>query len=403
MKISILALVTLLASWPALADDRQAEEISERIQRRHLVYGFIHETRFASPSSEEILHTQGDGDGGVWTGHYLAAEAYRYAATRSPVALEYARRALMSIKDLAEVPGNGFLTRYIIPLSSPWIDHFKSAEAGLGLFEVLYKGEPSYWIGHPTRDQYVGAFLGLASAYELIEDEEIRRVAAETITKLVDGLVDHGWIMGTPGKPIQETYIGRPDHRLSALQLARRVNPARFGKLYNDTRGWATWLVGMATSLEVMDLHGSYYKFNLDYGYFFNLIRFEGPGSARNAYLKAYDNLRQKTRNHGNAHFNMIDHAINGPDGSRDAETREILDSLLSRGFRDHAVDLRGRYEACGENRACSPVPVAERPYADFLWQRSPFQLYGGADGSGESAGLDYILPYWMARYHGVL
>jgi hypothetical protein len=38
----------------------------------------------------------------------------------------------------------------------------------------------------------------------------------------------------------------------------------------------------------------------------------------------------------------------------------------------------------------------------DFLWQRSPFQLVGGGIGNIETAGIDYILPYWMARYYGV-
>jgi hypothetical protein len=46
---------------------------------------------------------------------------------------------------------------------------------------------------------------------------------------------------------------------------------------------------------------------------------------------------------------------------------------------------------------------VPERPTTDFLWQRSPLLLYGGGDGTVEEPGIDYILPYWMARYYGVL
>jgi uncharacterized protein (TIGR03437 family) len=43
------------------------------------------------------------------------------------------------------------------------------------------------------------------------------------------------------------------------------------------------------------------------------------------------------------------------------------------------------------------------RPATDFLWQRDPFQLAGGGSGLIESAGIDYILPYWMGRAFGVL
>jgi uncharacterized protein (TIGR03437 family) len=56
----------------------------------------------------------------------------------------------------------------------------------------------------------------------------------------------------------------------------------------------------------------------------------------------------------------------------------------------------------CG-SEACQPVPVALRPPATFLWEVDPFHLQGGGSGIIENAGVDYILPYWMARYYGVI
>jgi hypothetical protein len=46
---------------------------------------------------------------------------------------------------------------------------------------------------------------------------------------------------------------------------------------------------------------------------------------------------------------------------------------------------------------------VFERVRTDFLWQRSPFLLFGGGAGTIKGNGIDFILPYWMARYYGVL
>jgi len=45
---------------------------------------------------------------------------------------------------------------------------------------------------------------------------------------------------------------------------------------------------------------------------------------------------------------------------------------------------------------------VQLRPPTDFLWQRTPFLLRAGGAGTIETAGIDYILPYWMGRYYGV-
>jgi uncharacterized protein (TIGR03437 family) len=58
--------------------------------------------------------------------------------------------------------------------------------------------------------------------------------------------------------------------------------------------------------------------------------------------------------------------------------------------------------QVCG-SEACQPIPVPLRVPNEFLWQQDPFQLAGGGSGVIEGSGVDYILPYWMARYYGVI
>jgi uncharacterized protein (TIGR03437 family) len=144
----------------------------------------------------------------------------------------------------------------------------------------------------------------------------------------------------------------------------------------------------------------SYFKFNLDYINLYNLIRLESS-SAKSIYQSAYGVLRDHTAPHQNAFFNIIDLGLNGPNPARDSQTLALLDGWLLRLRRDFGVDLHGVVPVCGD-RACQPVPVWLRPPTDFLWQRSPFQLAVGGAGIIESAGIDYILPYWMARYYGL-
>jgi hypothetical protein len=114
--------------------------------------------------------------------------------------------------------------------------------------------------------------------------------------------------------------------------------------------------------------------------------------------------LRNTTGTHLNAHFDAIDRSIRGPNTGRDYDTRNFLDQWLTRPRRDPYVNLAGVYPSCGSagTEACNPIPVPARIPTDFLWQRDPFQLAGGGSGTIEGAGIDYILPYWMARYYGV-
>ena len=157
--------------------------------------------------------------------------------------------------------------------------------------------------------------------------------------------------------------------------------------------------------VDASDTHGSYFKFNLDYDIFYHLIGLESSSLLNFFYTSAYGTLRTATGTHENAHFNAIDRSIRGPNVGRDYDTRVFLDQWLLRSRRDFSVDLRGTFPACGSagTEACNPIPVAARVPTDFLWQRDPFQLTGGGTGLIEGAGIDYILPYWMARYYGVI
>ncbi|HEX2717445.1 MAG TPA: hypothetical protein VHM67_07170, partial [Gemmatimonadaceae bacterium] len=199
------------------------------------------------------------------------------------------------------------------------------------------------------------------------------------------------------------TFLQRPDQRLAFLQIGRQVNPSRFGALYRTERAAFAATVSVPIQAECQDTHDSYYKFNLDHANLFHLVRLEEATSPYRAfYVNAYDVLRACTGSHQNAHFNMVDRALRGADAVRDEETRSLLGLWLERPRRDYYKDLSGQYPVCGD-RACTPIPVNDRVNTDFLWQRSPFQLRGGGAGTIETAAIDYILPYWMARWYGVL
>ncbi|MBI4446481.1 MAG: hypothetical protein HY645_11300 [Acidobacteria bacterium] len=206
-----------------------------------------------------------------------------------------------------------------------------------------------------------------------------------------------------PDGEFSTSFLYRPDQQLSFLQVGRRINPRKFGWIYSSYRRLFASLVSLPIYVDNHDDHGRYFKFNLNYINLYNLIRLEEKSSLyRRAYLNAYNLLRNRTEHHGNAHFNLVDRALRGEDLAADAETSALLEAWLQRPHRDYWIDLRSKYPARDVDRACSPIPVADRINTDFLWQRSPFLLYGGGSGTIETAGIDYILAYWMARYYGL-
>lgn len=389
-----------------IASESDALAIHANIQALHVPYGTVIDPVFASsdpasPDYSRLVSYTRAGDAAIWTGHYLAAEAFRYAVTGSADALRNARRTIEGIAGLIEVTGTDLLARFYMPTSSPYVADITAGELRHTRREGTINGAPYYWWGNTSRDQYSGIFFGLGVAHDFIDDDRVRRRSARLVTLMLNFLLRNGWNVVMPDGQISTTFVGRSDQQLSFLQVGRRVNPRRFGPIYDAHRATLASTVPLPITGECFDTHNSYFKFNLDHVNLFNLLRLEEPSSpARIPYLQAFTTLRGCTGTHQNAHFNMIDRGVRGPDAVRDAETAALLDLWLMRPRRDYFVDLRGRYAECDDNRACEPVPVNERVNTDFLWQRSPFQTYGGGQGLIETAGIDYILPYWMAAWY---
>ncbi len=388
----------LLAALPAHAAEADARAITANIQARHLPFGTILDPIFTLTDSDQIASYTRCGDSALWTGHYLAAEAFRYKVTQAPDALANLKAAIAGIKSLADVTGTNLLARCLVPINSPYAAGIRNEEVANGVYTNSSAGW--IWVGNTSRDEYSGALFGLAVAYDMVTDAAIQSSISDLVTRLVDFLNGNDWSVVMPDGTSSTSFLIRPDQIETFLAIGRHVNPDHFSSFSYETQrvllaATVPVPIGVDTSTD-----DSYFKFNLDYINLYNLVRLEAS-SAGSIYQSAYGVLRDHTAAHQNAFFNIIDRGLNGPNAVRDSQTLALLDAWLLRLRRDFGVDLHGVVPVCG-TQACQPVSVWLRPPTDFLWQRSPFQLAVGGAGIIESAGIDYILPYWMARYYGL-
>jgi len=408
IRILLVTLCLLAGATVIHASEPDAINISNDIQQFHLPYGTMLDPVFASsdpasPNFSTIVSYTRAGDSATWTGHYLAAEAFRYKVTRSPEALANAWVALRGIRSLIDVTGNGVLARCLAPADSPYAAAIQREEAGHGIYYTVFGGRSYFWIGNTSRDQYSGVMFGLSAAYDMIDDPTVRDFIRTDVTRILRFLINRGWNVVMPNGSISTTFLHRADQQLSFLQVGRRINPGEFDWTYKLYRTFYAVFVMAPIQYDDFDDHNHYFKFNINYINLYDLLRLEEAGSlSRGIYMRAYDELRRTTENHGNAFFNMLDRVIKGGNTGHDLETITLLDMWVNRPRRDNWLNLRGTEPACGDDRACVPIPVNIRINTDFLWQRSPFLLYGGGAGVIENAGIDYILPYWMSRAYGL-
>jgi uncharacterized protein (TIGR03437 family) len=381
----ILAAAAMLGMWgPARASEADALAISAGIQARHMPFGTILDPMYASPTSNQIVGYTRCGDSALWTGAYLAAEAFRYKVTQSADAFNNVKTALAGLKGLADVTGDNRLARCMVLAASPYAAGIESEEAA----NTIHQNGQWIWVDNTSRDQVVGAFFGLGVAYDVVDDAGVKSDIADLATRLIGFIAQHQW---SPNDDISNAFVLRPEELQMLLQVARHVNPS------NSINDPSLLPVDTGAKFDVVS-NSSYFKFNLDYMSFYNLVRLQNNSDNQ----AAYQIVRNYTASHQNAFFDIVDAALEAANASRDAEMRSLLDEWLQRPKREIYVDLSKTVAVCG-SEACQPIPVPLRPTLEFLWQIDPFQLTGGGDGTVEGSGIDYILPYWMGRYYGAI
>src|SRR5262249_2849574 len=143
---SSLAILLLgaTASFPGHASEADAVAISANIQTRHWPFGTILDPVYASSTSDQITGYTRCGDSALWTGAYLAAEAFRYKVTQSTDALINLRNAIAGLKALVDVTGTNLLARCRVAANSPYAAGIQSEESHNG----IYNSPPWIWIGN---------------------------------------------------------------------------------------------------------------------------------------------------------------------------------------------------------------------------------------------------------------
>ena len=134
---------------------------------------------------------------------YLAAQSYRYAATKDPDAKAKASRAYRAVEWLESVTGiAGFPTKAIIPMgdeepSSSGVRWYPSPDG-----KWLWKGDCS-------SDEIVGHYLRLLHLLRPGRTAKGKRPRVRALTeRIMDHILDNGYYLMLEGKPTRWGLVG---------------------------------------------------------------------------------------------------------------------------------------------------------------------------------------------------
>jgi len=224
-KIVGVALLVVIAALACHAAESNALAISQNIQAQHLPYGTILDPQFkssdsTSPDYSVIVSYTRCRDSAIWTGHYLAAESFRYAVTGSADALANVQGALNGISNLRQVTGTDVLARCLFPVDSPYAADLAAENAGLGIYQGQLQGQSYEWVGNTSRDQYSGVIFGLGVAYDMVSDcpsaqssdcAHVRNAVRQEVTRLLTNLLANNWAVVMPNGTISTVFWAHPE------------------------------------------------------------------------------------------------------------------------------------------------------------------------------------------------
>ena len=363
-------------------------------------------------------------DGSFFLGIYLSSQALRFAATGDESARQQILLSLRAMKLYAEVSGKpGLLARYLAPVKPDDDDRWLQS-----------KIHPEYfWRSDVSKDQYAGCVHGLGVTYAVVADPEVRAAIAPIATAIADHLVEHDLrIVDWDGEPTTFSSLrGRAWGYPLGVNALIALAAAKVAAVASDDPKYAKFYDSLVndgypelSSSAHISFFGAAYRVNDNMAYlaWYPLLLLERNGSIRRKLQAGARKTWSAVSEDQNAFFSFVHAATVGTeldelgDGEKpEDEGRQLGKKSLAK-FPDRKVawpvDLtRERFDfprAFLKGKSClprstRPIPLYLRYRGSSMWVSDPYALVGRLTRKGdrEYAGIDYLVAYWIGRFHG--
>ena len=407
----------------------KAAYFDQKIRSRHIRYGFCAELHLRTPgdiTSAEMIDTDNDGS---WSSYYLASQAFRFAVTGDEQARRNAWETFGALERLQTINGlDGFPSRTFertgFKVSDP--DRWHVAR------ETNWE-----WKAHTSSDEITAQTFAYAVLYEAAArtPQEKARIAS-VYEKIISHILRHDYyLVDADGQPTlwgrwNPDYVNHypptiGDRRLNSaeiiayLQFAHKVTGKdiyrqkafelfdRHGYLQNITNSMAqvAYTPGFVFQGENMGSEWNHSDDLLAFVNYWTLHRFAFNETLRRTYAEAVRDHWELEKDERCPLWNIIyastgapAYDIEGAIWTLQSFPMDLINWTVTNSKRGDIARLPDNFRNQQTDRL---LPPDER--AIMRWNGNPFVLDGGAGGTSELAGDEFLLPYWMGRYLRVI
>lgn len=391
--------------------------VYEKDMERYFIRRGFTATRHFEGSIENGTVDISDNDG-LWTACYVAAESFRYGATKDPDALQKARRGMRTLLFLENTTGlPGFTARAVrYPGEEDYGD-------GDNEWSLTPDGECE-WKGETSSDEMTGHFFGLSIYYDLCADESEKADIRASLCAILDHIIANGYRLidrdGLPTTwacwdPQQLNYSDKwfAERGVNSLEFLAFLKvgchisgDGRYDKLYDSFIKTYNYPLNVMHH-KVKDAHTCHIDDNLGFLASLTLLRLEEDEDVRSFVLCGMEDHWRYERVENQPLFCFVHAAFTGNDediGEGVKALRDIPADLIHyrmMNSKRRGLEFDTEQEEIGETPQLKcPLPWDERNI--HRPDGSCFELDSSRHDTSQEPTV-FLLPYYIAKYYGLI
>ena len=410
--------------------EEKAAFYDKQVRQRHIRNGFNATLEGMKDGNLATGYMEDSDNDGLWTSMYLGAEAFRYAVTKSPEALQNCRESLDAMERLYSVnPVKGFPARSFERKGFALHDKDKWIAAP----------DPEWdWKSTTSSDEIIGHIFVFAVLAELVDDETIKKKAVGLIDSVMQHIIDHDmYLVDWDGKPTlwgkwNPAYVNSfnkivGDRKINSSNIIAMLQTAyHFTKkeVYKDKAfelmnkyGYLDNLMTPMKNIHYAPDEADEYSKMLSSGWnhsddemyflgYWGLYRYAFNDTLKAKFKEAIIDHWEIERPEKEGAWNIFTALTGVPQFDLNEATWYLREYPLDMIGWHVSNSKRKDIELMGRNfRGQTTTEVL--PPDELRINRhnaNRFEIDGGGNGNDEySAGDIWLLPYWMGRYLGVI
>lgn len=420
-------------------------ELAEKFNVRKDGFVLSRQLEHSGVVSENEGYVSVSDNDGLWTGLYLSALCYEYAVTKNPEVKKSARRSLNALIKLTEISGiEGFTARAL-----RYSDEMNYRKENLEEWRISPSDSNCEWLGETSSDEMTGHFYAYSTYYDLVADDSEKKEIAAVVEKIMTHIINNNFrLIDIDGKPTtwanwdpnllnndQKWMFERGTNSLEIMSFLKTAEHMTGKKEYKEVfdKLLRDYHYGMnLMQYKIPDGHLLHIDDQLCFTAIVPLLKYTDDPGLRSIFTMGLTQHWQYEKSERNSTFNIVYGSLTGEYCELEKAIEELkefpLDLVEWPVYNSYRKDIEWDMspEALGmPPQLKEPVEYHSRRLANndsnhFVCDSGCKDLFNEKESNKPSArpmfpgtdcsngmsldvGLNFMHPYWMARYYGMI